>query len=99
MFPSAPATFLNPEARMTPMNSVEHAALPVHGCRPQPAAALERVNAMKQIEERVLRALDELKEFPETDQRWLATGRTDIEKGFMAVDRSVFKPSRVEIVE
>lgn len=81
------------------MKSDEHAGLPVHGYRPQPAVALERVNHMKQLEERVLRALDELKGFPETDQRWLAAGRTDIEKGFMAVNRSVFKPSRVEIAE
>ena len=81
------------------MKSDEHAGLPVHGCRPQPAVALERVNHMKQLEERVLRALDELKGFPETDQRWLAAGRTDIEKGFMAVNRSVFKQSRVEIAE
>lgn len=81
------------------MKPVEHAGLPVHGYRPQPAVALERVNAMKQIEERVLRALDELKEFPETDARWLQIGRTDIEKGFMAVNRAVFKPGRVEIAE
>lgn len=81
------------------MSSVEHAGLPVHGYRPQPAAAFERVNALELIEERALRALDDLKAFPEIDQRWLATGRTDIEKGFMAVYRSVFKPSRVEIVE
>lgn len=81
------------------MKSDEHAGLPVDWHRPQPAVALERVNHMKQLEERVLRALDELKALPETDQRWLAAGRTDIEKGFMAVNRSVFKPSRVEIVE
>ena len=81
------------------MKSVEHAGLPVHGYRPQPAEALERVNAMKQIEERVLRALDELKALPETDQRWLQAGRTDIEKGFMSVNRSVFKPGRVELAE
>lgn len=79
------------------MSADDHTGLPVHGYRPQPALALERVNAMKEIEERVLRALDDLKALPETDQRWLATGRTDIEKGFMAVNRAVFKPGRVRL--
>jgi hypothetical protein len=81
------------------MSTDSHTGLPVHGYRPQPTVALERVNAMKEIEERVLRALDDLKALPETDQRWLATGRTDIEKGFMAVNRSVFKPGRVRLSE
>lgn len=75
------------------------AGLPVHGYRPQPAEALARVNAMKEIEERVLRALDDLAKFPETDPRWLAIGRTGIEQGFMAVNRAVFRPGRVEIAE
>lgn len=81
------------------MSAEEHTGLPVHGYRAQPAQALERVNAMKEIEERVLRALDELKALPEIDQRWLATGRTDIEKGFMAVNRSVFRPGRARLCE
>ncbi len=29
------------------------------------------------------------------DKRWLAIGRTAIEQGFMAVNRSIFKPGRV----
>ncbi len=73
--------------------------LPVSGCRPQTAAAIDKKNRLKQLEERVLRALDELKADPEVDGRWLATGRTDIEKGFMAANRSVFQPGRVELAE
>jgi hypothetical protein len=34
---------------------------------------------------------------PDIDQRWLATGRTDIEKGFMAVNRAIFQPGRAQL--
>lgn len=75
----------------------EHTGLPVSGYRPQNTAALDLVNRNKAIEEEVLRILDSLNANPETDKRWLAIGRTAIEQGFMAVNRSVFKPSRVTL--
>lgn len=77
----------------------EHAGLPVAGYRPQSSAAVDLVNEFKVAEERLLRSLDALAKGGEVDPRWLATGRTDIEKGFMAVNRSVFKPSRVALPE
>lgn len=54
-------------------------------------------NRNKLLEERVLRVLDDLKSDPDVDQRWLAAGRTDIEKGFMSVNRAVFKPARIDL--
>lgn len=75
----------------------KHDGLPVQGYRPQSGAAVAKVNEMKQLEERVLRALDSLAEDPDTDKRWLAIGRTAIEQGFMAANRSIFKPARVEL--
>ena len=74
-----------------------HEPLPVLGYTGQQAAAVEQVNLHKQMEERVLRILDELKDFPGIDQRWLAVGRTPIEQGFMAVNRAVFRPSRIDL--
>lgn len=71
--------------------------LPVDGYRPQTDANVELVNRNKRLEERVLRVLDDLKAIPEIDQRWLAAGRTDIEKGFMAVNRAIFKPGRATL--
>lgn len=73
--------------------------LPVAGYRPQSEQAVGTVNAFKEIEEQVLRLLDELKADAdlEADQRWLAAGRTQIEVGFMMVNRSVFKPARVDV--
>lgn len=81
------------------MSTIRHEGLPVQGYRPQSDDKVQLVNQSKQLEERVLRFLDDLKSDPEADQRWLAAGRTDIEKGFMAVNRSVFQPKRATLPE
>ena len=77
----------------------EHKGLPVAGYRPQSDDAVLLVNIMKATEEKLLRALDDLAERDDVDKRWLAIGRTQIEQGFMAVNRSVFCPSRASLPE
>lgn len=77
--------------------SEQHDGLPVAGYRAQPTANVEIVNTNKILEEQVLRMLDRLAGNPDVNKRWLAIGRTDIEKGFMAVNRSVFSPDRVKM--
>jgi hypothetical protein len=79
--------------------SDQHTGLPVAGYQPQTSDNVAIVNANKAIEERVLRQLDQLAELENIDKRWLAIGRTAIENGFMAVNRSVFKPGRVALPE
>lgn len=80
------------------MSDTEHAGLPVSGYRPQSAENIALVNDFKAVEERLLRTLDELAKEGETiDKRWLAIGRTSIEQGFMAINRSVFRPGRVKL--
>lgn len=74
-------------------------ALPVAGYKPQTDGKVKLVNGFKYDEERILRKLDELKDHGGIDQRWLAIGRTQLEQAFMAVNRSVFKPGRVELPE
>ena len=74
-----------------------HSGLPVSGYRPQSDGAVARVNGCKLLEESVLRVLDELAERDDVDKRWLAIGRTAIEQGFMAVNRSIFRPERVAL--
>jgi hypothetical protein len=81
------------------MTDTPHKGLPVHGYRPQSDDALALVQANKEAEERVLRILDELEEWQEIDRRWLAIGRTNIEQGFMAMNRAVFKPGRATLPE
>lgn len=71
--------------------------LPVSGYRPQSDDAVAQVNITKQIEECVLRRLDQLAAVDGIDKRWLAIGRTSIEQGFMAVNRAVFQPGRVKL--
>lgn len=74
-----------------------HEGLPVAGYKPQSGEALAVVNGNKWLEELLLRRLDVLAADPAIDQRWLAIGRTAIEQGFMAVNRSVFQPGRIEL--
>lgn len=75
----------------------EHNGLPVEGYRPQSDDKITLVNHNKQLEECVLRTLDELQLMSSVDPRWLAIGRTEIEKGFMAVNRAVFQPGRAKL--
>lgn len=75
----------------------EHNGLPVAGYMAQTDFNVRLVNLNKRMEEEVLQILDELILNSRVDQRWLAIGRTDIEKGFMAVNRSIFKPERVKL--
>lgn len=75
----------------------EHTGLPVSGYRAQNQDAVDTVNNFKRIEEDILRTLDLMKDATVYDQRWLAIGRTGIEQAFMAINRSVFKPSRVKL--
>lgn len=81
------------------MSGEKLSGLPVAGYRAQRPEAVAAVNANKEIEERLLRVLDELKFDSQVDQRWLAAGRTDIEKGFMAINRAIFKPERARLPE
>jgi hypothetical protein len=74
-----------------------HEGLPVAGYRPQSTAAVDLVNANKQLEEQCLRMLDSL--VGKVDPRWLAIGRTQIEQGWMAVNRAVFQPARLKLPE
>lgn len=73
----------------------DHKGLPVPGYRDQSDKAVNQVAVNKTLEEQVLRALDQLADDPNTDKRWLAIGRTQIEQGFMAANRSIFRPSRI----
>lgn len=71
--------------------------LPVKGYKPQSESNIDHVNQNKTMEELFLRQLDKLATLPDIDKRWLAIGRTQIEQGFMAVNRAVFQPSRVKL--
>lgn len=75
----------------------DHPGLPVAGYQPQSEDKVALVNVNKHLEEQVLRQLDLLKADMGIDQRWLAIGRTGIEQAFMAINRSIFKPTRITL--
>jgi hypothetical protein len=75
----------------------EHKPIPVAGYKPQSQETIDRVNDNKRVEEALLQTMDEMQGDANFDQRWLAIARTDIEKGFMALNRAIFKPDRVKL--
>lgn len=80
--------------------AAEAQGLPVAGYKPtQPQWALDLVNENKVLEERILRQIDKHMSVAEIDKRWVAIARTNIEQGFMALNRAVFQPGRVTLPE
>lgn len=78
-------------------DGVEHKPLPVSGYTPQSNANIELVNRNKDVEELVLRIIDDLdKGDRDVDPHWLEVGRTHIEQGFMALNRAIMQPKRKE---
>lgn len=76
----------------------EHKGLPVKGYQSQENNRVTMVNQNKELEEQVLRVLDDLSLVQsDCDPRWLAIARTNIEQGFMAMNRAIFKPERVSL--
>jgi hypothetical protein len=85
------------------MSDEEHAGLPVAGYRPQGDVYIRTVNANKITEEKILRTIDDLRneKAPDgglirVDQRWLSIATTQLEQGFMALNRAIFQPTRLE---
>lgn len=74
-----------------------HQPLPVAGYTAQSDLKVELVNANKRLEEQLLRAFDNLSGSTDVDQRWLAIARTQIEQGFMALNRAIFRPERISL--
>lgn len=79
------------EVNMTDLNP-----LPVAGYTTQSPQKVALVNQNKRLEEQLLRQLDLMAADLEIDGRWLAVARTQLEQGFMALNRAVFKPQRVK---
>jgi len=75
----------------------EHKGLPVHGYQPQSDEVVSRVNANKIYEEHILRIIDALAVSATCDPRWLGIARIHIEQGFMAMNRAIFKPTRIDL--
>lgn len=64
----------------------------IKGYRELSAQDIEEINALKTVGETLGRMIDELEMREDIDYRWLFIGRTDIQKGLMAVIRSIAQP-------
>lgn len=78
----------------------QHRGLPVAGYRDQSDENVNLVNHFKEVEERLLRDIDAMRDSaadPRFDQRWLSIAQTQLQQGFMALNRAVFQPGRVSL--
>jgi len=50
------------------------------------------MNKCKELAVKVGDLCDELSAIEETDKRWVNIGKTDLQKGFMSIIRSIAKP-------
>ena len=54
---------------------------------------VQQINDVKDLAQDIERLLQLLESLGNVDKRWLAIGRTDLQKGFMAVVRAIAKPT------
>jgi hypothetical protein len=64
----------------------------IKGYRDLSQDEIDMMNALKEIATKVGEVLDVMETVEDIDQRWLAIGKTDLQKGFMAAIRSIAKP-------
>ncbi len=64
----------------------------IKGYRDLTQEEVELMNALKELGSAVGEAVEELEDLPFTDKRWVAIAKTDLQKGFMALIRSVAQP-------
>lgn len=65
----------------------------IKGYRDLSQEEIDLMNEGKALAEQVGAFVDKLQAHPETDKRWVAIGRTDAQTAFMALIRSVAKPT------
>jgi len=54
---------------------------------------IDRINDAKLLAVHVGELVDKLKSMDGLDQRWIAEGKTDLQKGFMSLIRGIAQPS------
>ena len=65
---------------------------PITGYRTLSESEIERINAIKALAGLTGRIIENLINERETDQRWAAIAKTELQQGFMALVRAVAKP-------
>lgn len=75
----------------------EYATPPIKGYRILTEEDVVEINKLKELEAAVLSAVARLVERRSNDGRWISIGRTHIEEGFMALNRSIAKPDALPL--
>ena len=65
----------------------------IKGYRELSELEIELMNRCKQMSEDVGELVYDLRNLKEMDQRWVSIGATDLQTGFMALVRSIAKPT------
>ena len=65
----------------------------ITGYRQLNAEEAAAMNAVKAIGIQLEALVNQLKSVPTNDQRWIAIGQTDLQKGLMALTRAIAQPT------
>ncbi len=65
----------------------------IKGYRDLSQQEIDFMNEGKALAEQVGLYIDKLQDLDSTDKRWVATGKTDLQKGFMSAIRSIAQPT------
>ena len=65
----------------------------ITGYRDLSQEEIDMMNHAKELAEQCGKIIEHLQNFPSLDQRWIAIGKTDLQKGFMSVIRGIAQPT------
>lgn len=65
----------------------------IKGYRDLSQEEIDLMNEAKELAEKVGTLVEKMKGLPGNDQRWISTGDTDLQKGFMCIIRGVAQPT------
>ena len=65
----------------------------IKGYRELTEAEISVINDIKELADLLGGMIDKMEQTDGIDQRWLAIGKTDLQKGFMAMVRSIAQPT------
>ena len=71
---------------------MENQHLMILGCRDLSKEEIDRINEVKKMANLVGYTLDRIKRANNVDAHWLTVAQTQLQLGFMALDRAVAKP-------
>lgn len=85
-------TYLIQKKLLIKENKMENQHRLIKGYRELSKEEIDLINEIKKMGIELSELTDKLKNMDSVDKRWLAIGVTDLQKGLMALTRSVAKP-------